>query len=164
VIGFLFIVEMANASDLRGVAVLLRLVDCFTLRFERGQCVIGVIFDHIIVDMGAFGAALGSRLNVNCGHTHISLLRGRQDCLTAPSFRYFPQTCAMEWHHCPLSQINRAAPAPVPQRHLAVACWPSAQPAIIGLCAWVALATPTDMAIANSATVKVFNILSSSLR
>jgi hypothetical protein len=51
---------------------------------------------------------------------------------------YFEQTCAMEWHHCPFSQIARAAPAPVPQRHLAVACWPSAQAAIIGLCAWVA--------------------------
>lgn len=69
----------------------------------------------------------------------------------------------MEWHHSPLLQIIRAAPAPVPQRHLAVACWPSAQPAIIGLCAWVALATPTDMLTANRATVKVFNILASSL-
>ena len=30
---------------------------------------------------------------------------------------YLEQTCAKEWHHCPFSQIARAAPAPVPQRH-----------------------------------------------
>jgi len=69
--------------------------------------------------------------------------KGRQT-LTASVARftaaelYFEQTCAKEWHHCPLSQIALAAPAPVPQRHLAIACWPSAQAAIMGLCAWVA--------------------------
>jgi chromosome condensin MukBEF ATPase and DNA-binding subunit MukB len=33
-----------------------------------------VIFDHIIVNVGSFGSALGSRLNINIRHTHISLL------------------------------------------------------------------------------------------
>ena len=55
--------------------------------------------------------------------------------LTPKCGPYFEQTCAKEWHHCPFSQIDRAAPAPVPQRHLALACWPSAQVAIMGLCA-----------------------------
>jgi len=49
---------------------------------------------------------------------------------------YFPQKCAKEWHHCPFSQIVRVAP--VPQRHLAVACWNSVQAAIMGLCPWAA--------------------------
>jgi hypothetical protein len=88
---------------------------------------------------------------------------GRQNSGGLSFGPYFEQTCAMEWHHCPFSQIARAAPAPVPQRHLAVACWPSAQAAIMGLCAWVALAIPTDTTIANIATAKVFNIVSSSL-
>src|SRR5215472_11922488 len=77
---------------------------------------------------------------------------------------YFVHTCAKEWHHCPFSQIVRAAPAPVPQRHLAVACWPSPQAAIMGLYRWAAWANPIDMAIANSATAKVFNMISSSLK
>jgi hypothetical protein len=173
-ISFFLIVEMTNASDVRGVPVLLRPVDGVSLCFKRLEYVVGVIFDHIIVNVAAFGAALGSGLNINCRHTYISLLGRlslfRIGCEEAARisggpglWHYFPQTCAMEWHHSPLLQIIRAAPAPEPQRHLAVACWPSAQPAIIGLCAWVALATPTDMATANAATVKVLNILSSSL-
>ena len=36
VIGFFLIVEMANTGDMRCVSVLLRPVDCFILRFERG--------------------------------------------------------------------------------------------------------------------------------
>jgi hypothetical protein len=58
VIGFFLVVDMAYASDMRRMAVLFRPVDGFVLRFERGEYVIGVVFDHIIVDMAAFGAAL----------------------------------------------------------------------------------------------------------
>jgi hypothetical protein len=53
---------------MRGMAVLVRPVDCFTLRFERGQCVIGMIFDYIVVDMGALRAALGTRFDKNDRH------------------------------------------------------------------------------------------------
>ena len=76
---------------------------------------------------------------------------------------YFEQTWAKEWHHCPGAQIVGAAPAPVPQAHLAVACLPSAQAPNMRLCAWVACANPTDITIANSAIAKLFNIISSSL-
>ena len=56
-----FIVEMSNAGDVRCMAVLLRPIDCFSLCFKRGECVVGVVFDYIIVNMGTFGAALGAR-------------------------------------------------------------------------------------------------------
>jgi hypothetical protein len=68
VISFLLIVEMANAGDVWCMAVLLRPVDCFSLCFERRECVFGVVFDHIIVDVGTVGAALGSGLNINYRH------------------------------------------------------------------------------------------------
>jgi hypothetical protein len=74
VIGFFLIVEMAHASDMRRMAVLFRPVDGFVLRFESSECVVGVIFDHIIVNGATFGAALGSRLNINVRHASISLL------------------------------------------------------------------------------------------
>jgi hypothetical protein len=73
VIGFLLIVEMANAGDMRRMAVLLRPIDCFSLCFERSERVVGVIFNYIIVNMGTFGTALGARLNIDVRHTHISL-------------------------------------------------------------------------------------------
>jgi hypothetical protein len=50
-IGFLLIVEMAHASDVWRMAVLFRPVDGFVLCFERGEYVVGVVFDHIIVKM-----------------------------------------------------------------------------------------------------------------
>jgi hypothetical protein len=56
-----------------GVAVLFRPIDCVSLCFERGEYVVDVIFDHIIVDMGPFGTALGSRFNVNVRHALFSL-------------------------------------------------------------------------------------------
>jgi hypothetical protein len=45
-----------------------RPINCFSLRFEGGKHVVGVIFNYVIVDMAALGAALGTRLNVNVGH------------------------------------------------------------------------------------------------
>jgi len=71
---FFLIVEMANAGDMRCVAVLLRPVDGVSLGFERLEYVVGVIFDYIIVNVATFGAALRSGLNINCRHTHSSFL------------------------------------------------------------------------------------------
>jgi hypothetical protein len=73
-IGFLFIVEMANPGDMRRMAVTLRPFDCLVLRFEGSECVVGVIFDYIVVNAGTYGMALWSSLNVNDRHGHISLL------------------------------------------------------------------------------------------
>jgi hypothetical protein len=50
------------------VVLTFRPIDCFSLRFEGGEHVIRVIFNHVIVDRAALGAALGTRLNVNIGH------------------------------------------------------------------------------------------------
>jgi hypothetical protein len=81
VIGFLFVVEVPDAGDMRGVALLLRPVDRFFLRFEGLEHVVGMIFDHIIIDMLALGAALGARLNVHVWHAILSL-----NCLLAQMF------------------------------------------------------------------------------
>jgi hypothetical protein len=67
-IGFLLIVEMTDAADKRSMIVLSRPIDCFSLSFERGKYVIAVVFDHVIIDMAALGAALGSRLNIDVRH------------------------------------------------------------------------------------------------
>src|SRR5215470_5494515 len=71
-IGLFLIVEMADAADKWGMAVLSRPIDCFSLCFERGKYVICVIFNHIIVDRAAFGAALRARFNVNVRHVLLS--------------------------------------------------------------------------------------------
>jgi len=65
-IRFFLVVEMANTGAMRRVSILLRPVDCFVLCFERGQCVVGVIFDNIIVDVTTLGSAFGSGLHINC--------------------------------------------------------------------------------------------------
>jgi hypothetical protein len=57
-ISFFLIVEMTNASDVRSVSVLLRPVDGVSLYFECLEYVVSVIFDHIIVNVASFGAAL----------------------------------------------------------------------------------------------------------
>ena len=41
---------MANASDQRCVAVLFRPFDCFSLRLEGGEKVVGMVLDNIVVD------------------------------------------------------------------------------------------------------------------
>jgi hypothetical protein len=75
-IGFFLIVEMTDAADKRSMAVPSRPIDCFSLSFERGKHVICVVFDHINVDMGAFGAAPGSRFNIDVPHCRHLLASG----------------------------------------------------------------------------------------
>jgi len=58
VIGFLLIVEMPNAGDMRCMAVLLCPIDRVSLSFERGEWVVGVVFDYVVVNVGTFAAAL----------------------------------------------------------------------------------------------------------
>jgi hypothetical protein len=71
VIGFFLIIEMAHASDMWRMAVLFRPVDGFSLRFERAEYMVGVVFDHIIINVATLGAALGSRLNINVRHARL---------------------------------------------------------------------------------------------
>ena len=72
-IRLLLIVQMPDASDMRGVAVLLRPIDRFPLRFEGAECVVHVVFHDIVVDMATLRAALGARFYVNVRHALRSL-------------------------------------------------------------------------------------------
>jgi hypothetical protein len=47
----LLIVQVANASDQRVVAIVLRPFDSFTLCFKSCQNVVGMIFNDIVIDM-----------------------------------------------------------------------------------------------------------------
>jgi hypothetical protein len=170
-ISFFLIVEMTNASDVRSVSVLLRPVDGVSLYFECLEYVVSVIFDHIIVNVAAFGATLGSGLNINCRHTTspysdasvYSVFGAKRPpgFLAAQagiiSRRHVPWNgtilpCCRSFglRQPPNRRGNSQSPAGPPRSPSSLACA-------------VALATPTDMATANAATVKVFNILSSSL-
>jgi hypothetical protein len=65
---FLLIVEMSNAGDMRRMAVPLCPFDCLVLRFEGGECVVGMVLDHIVVNAGTYGMALGSGFNIDVRH------------------------------------------------------------------------------------------------
>jgi hypothetical protein len=81
VIGLLLIVEMANAGDMRRMAVTLRPFYCLVLRFEGGECVVGMVFDHIVVNAGTYGMALGARLDINVRHcSHLMALEQFTGC------------------------------------------------------------------------------------
>jgi hypothetical protein len=67
-IGPLLVVQMPNASDMGAMAVLFRPPDCLVLRLEGGENVVRVILDDVIIDRGALGPPLGSRLNVDNRH------------------------------------------------------------------------------------------------
>jgi hypothetical protein len=62
------IIQVSDASDMRGVALTFCPIDCFSLRFEGRECVVRMVFHDIIVDTGPFRAALGARFNVNVRH------------------------------------------------------------------------------------------------
>jgi hypothetical protein len=65
---FRFLVEVPDTRDVRRVAVRPGPVDGFVLRFESFEHMVGVIFDHIIVNRTSFRAAFGARLDVNIRH------------------------------------------------------------------------------------------------
>ena len=52
---------LPDTRDVRHVAVLLGPVDSFVLRLESFEHMVGVIFDHIIVNRTSFRAAFGAR-------------------------------------------------------------------------------------------------------
>jgi hypothetical protein len=88
-IGLFLIVQISDASDKRRVAVTFGPINCFSLRFEGAEDVIGMIFDDIIVDVAAFRTALRARFNVNVCH-----------------FRSFILGSRREFQHCPINAME----------------------------------------------------------
>jgi hypothetical protein len=71
-IGLLLVVQVPYTSYERGMTLTSGPIDCFSLRFESAEDVVRMVFDHIIIDMGSFGAALGTGFNVNVRHAFLS--------------------------------------------------------------------------------------------
>jgi len=61
------------ASNKRSVALALRPIDRFSLRFEGAKHMVRVVFDDIVVNTAPLRAALGARFNVNVRHRLHSL-------------------------------------------------------------------------------------------
>lgn len=59
---------MTDAGDQRVVALLFRPCNGFMPSWEGAKRMAGMVFDDIIVDTGAFGPALGARLNIDARH------------------------------------------------------------------------------------------------
>ena len=72
VIRRLRLIQVPDTSDMRGMALTFRPIDCFSLRFEGRECVVCMVFHDIIVDMGPLKAALGACFNVNVRHNLFS--------------------------------------------------------------------------------------------
>ena len=60
----LFVVQMPDPCDERRVPLLLCPVDCFPLGFGGGEDMIRMVFDHVILDVAAFGPPFRSSLDV----------------------------------------------------------------------------------------------------
>ena len=67
-IGFLLIVQMANARYVRRMAVPFSPVDCLLLRFECCQHVIRVVFNDEICDRLSFSFTLRPCFDEHVGH------------------------------------------------------------------------------------------------
>jgi hypothetical protein len=53
------------------MALTLRPFDCLVLRFEGGKCVVGMVFDHIVVNAGTYGMeGLGAIYSVHSIEEH----------------------------------------------------------------------------------------------
>ena len=57
----LLVIEVPDASDQGMVTVRLRPLDCFFLSFESAEHVVHMVFNHIIVNVRSFRAALRTR-------------------------------------------------------------------------------------------------------
>jgi len=72
VVRFFLIIQVSDARDKGSVAVRLRPIDCFALRLEGAEDMIGMIFDYIVVDIAALRAAFGTRFDINVRHALFS--------------------------------------------------------------------------------------------
>jgi hypothetical protein len=64
VIGLLLIIQVPDPSDKRVMAPGSRLIDRFSLRLERAEHMVRMVFDDIIVDPAPLRPTLGPRFNV----------------------------------------------------------------------------------------------------
>jgi hypothetical protein len=67
------VIEVPDASDKGMVTVRLRPIDSVFLSFESAENVVLIGFDHIIINVRSFRAALGTSLYVNVRHSLFSL-------------------------------------------------------------------------------------------
>jgi len=67
------VIEVPDASDEWMVTILLRPIDCFFLSFKSAEHVVRMVFDHIIVNVRSFRAALGTGFYINIRHSYFSL-------------------------------------------------------------------------------------------
>ena len=65
-----FVVEMPDASDKGMVTILRRPIDSCFLSFESAEDMVLMVFDHIIVNVRSFRAALGTGFYVNIRHSY----------------------------------------------------------------------------------------------
>jgi hypothetical protein len=63
------VIEVPDAGDKGTVTILLRPIDCFFLSFEGAEDMVLIGFDHIIVDVRSFRAALGTGFYINIRHS-----------------------------------------------------------------------------------------------
>src|SRR5690242_4427365 len=69
-----FVVEMPDASDKGMVTILRRPIDSCSLSFESAEDMVLMVFDHIIVNVRSFSAALGTSFYVNIRHSYFLTL------------------------------------------------------------------------------------------
>ena len=72
VIRLFLIVQVPDASNQRRMPLSFCPVDGFSLRLGRVKHIVPMIFDYIIFDRAAFGAALRKRFDINARHASIS--------------------------------------------------------------------------------------------
>ena len=72
VIGFFLIIQVADASDTRSMALVFRPVDRFVLGFESAEHMVRMVFNDIVLDRAALRTPFGARFNVNARHVHSS--------------------------------------------------------------------------------------------
>jgi len=69
-----FVVEVPDASDKGMVTILRRPIDSCSLSFESSEDMVLMVFDHIIINVRSFRAALGTGFYVNVRHSYFLTL------------------------------------------------------------------------------------------
>jgi hypothetical protein len=68
------VIEMPDASNKGMVTIRLRPIDSCSLSCESAEDVVRVVFDHVIVNVRSFRAALGTGFYVNVRHSYFLAL------------------------------------------------------------------------------------------
>jgi len=83
-----FVVEMPDASDKGMVTILRRPIDSCSLSFESAEDMVLMVFDHVIVNVRSFRAALGTGFYINIRHNYFLALYICLVTLGARTFRF----------------------------------------------------------------------------